>query len=125
MDAKERGNDQEVRRRRKEQRLRPSSKASREAAASRTTSDGSQPPFGTVNGGNTVSGNHEVWWILSETDWLYEALTNPSILSFATRNHEDFSCCPGNWYCTAHDPRMGTSFCTHGEEWRRGKSLRL
>jgi len=46
MDAKERGNDQEVRRRRKEQRLRPSSKASREAAASRTTSDGSQPPFG-------------------------------------------------------------------------------
>lgn len=43
--------NQEVERRREGQRLRPSSKASREAAASRTKSDASQPPFGTTKGG--------------------------------------------------------------------------
>lgn len=40
--------NQEVRRRREGQRVRPSSKASRKAAFSSFTSDDSQPPFGTA-----------------------------------------------------------------------------
>jgi hypothetical protein len=57
--AMKRGNDQ-VRRRLEGQRLRPSSKASREAAASRTTSDCSQPPFGTVK---RVGGGQRHCWV--------------------------------------------------------------
>ena len=88
--AMKRGNDQ-VRRRLEGQRLRPSSKASREAAASRTTSDCSQPPFGTVKGLKIVNGI--VGLVNADSKHVsscMKILTNPSVLSFTARDHEYF-----------------------------------
>jgi hypothetical protein len=81
------------------QRIRPSSRASLEAAASSTTSVDSQPPLGTKR----TKLSQPRRGVMDESV-LGKLLTDPKIWTFSTGNDEDFAGCPGNRNGAAHDP---------------------
>lgn len=101
------------------QRVRPSSKASREAAASSTPSVGSHPPLGTAK--SCVAwragwGMEKMSVPLRHQDRGRGVLTDPVIWPFPAGNDEDLARCSCYRNRTADDARCRAALITHGED---------
>jgi hypothetical protein len=102
---------------RKRERVGPSSKASREAAAPRFSSDVSKPPFGTRGGRKSAPHVSEGSEAFQKRNDDFTTLTDPKILPLSTCDYHDFNFTgrSPDRYSAAHDPWFSAAFRRHEE----------